>query len=289
MISERLADQRVAILGLGLMGGSLAMALRGRCAELLGIDPDPLARALAEQRGLVERLSADPAKLLPEATLVVLAAPVRAIIGLINDLPHLHPAGAIVLDLGSTKAEIAMAMQSLPRRFEPVGGHPMCGKVESSAVYAQADLYQEAPFVLCELPNSSLRACRLAQALVEAIGARPVWLEPERHDQWVAHTSHLPYLLANALAFTTPPQAAALVGPGFRSAARLAPASQRMMLDILITNQPNILASLRACRLHLEILEEALTAGDYAHLQNLLGQGAYAFEALTGARDDDER
>jgi prephenate dehydrogenase len=276
----RLSDQRVAIIGLGLMGGSLALALRGKCAALLGVDPDPAARALAIQRAIVDQVSADPAELLPQASLVVLASPVRSIISLIDDLPRLHPGRAVIIDLGSTKVEIALAMQSLPERLQPVGGHPMCGKESSSLFSAEAGLFRDAPFALCALASSSEYACNLAQQLVEGLGARPIWLDPETHDRWVASTSHLPYLLANALAYTTPGEATPLAGPGFRSTARLAPASQRMMLDILITNQQNILSSLHSFQERLAALENALAAGHYAGLQELLSQGARQYEEI---------
>ena len=120
--SERLSDCSVAIVGLGLMGGSLALALRGFCRELLGIDPDPATAALAQQMRLVDRFSPTPEPLLPEADIVILAAPVGVILDQIARLPQLHPGQALVLDLGSTKSEIMRAMQALPARFDPLGG-----------------------------------------------------------------------------------------------------------------------------------------------------------------------
>jgi prephenate dehydrogenase len=278
--SASLAAQRVAIIGLGLMGGSLALALRGKCAALLGVDTDPDTRALAVQRGVVDRVSGNPAELLPQASLVVLAAPVGAIMSLVADLPALHPGRAVVIDLGSTKVDITAAMLALPERLSPVGGHPMCGKESSSLALAEAGLYQDAPFALTALANSAPRARSLAEQLVAAVGARPVWLDPQTHDRWVAATSHLPYLLANALAYTTPIEAAPMVASGFRSTTRLAPASRRMMLDILLTNQGNILTSLQRFQERLERIESALAAGDAAALQELLDQGALRYEQI---------
>ncbi len=275
-----LQDQRIAILGLGLMGGSLAMALRGQCAELLGIDPDPAVRLLAEQKGIVDRTAEAPADLLSEATLLILAAPVRAILSVVIDLPSLHPGNAVVLDLGSTKVEITNAMQALPERLSPVGGHPMCGKESNSLAQAESSLYRDAVFALTALPNSSPEALRLAAQLVETVGARPFWLDPITHDRWVAATSHLPYLLANALAAITPEDAAPLIGPGYRSTARLAPSSRTMMLDILSTNQENILPCLQAYQGRLQALEFALATGDFSVLLNLLEEGALMYETL---------
>ncbi len=179
-----LARKRIAILGLGLMGGSLALALRGKCAALLGIDPDPRVIQFALERRIVDRGAAHPAELLSQADLIVLAAPVRAILNILRSLPDLHPNPAMVLDLGSTKVEIAAALAGLPERFEAVAGHPFCGKETSSIEHAEARLYQSAPFVLVELPNSTPRACELALELVEAIGAQPLWLDAETHDRW---------------------------------------------------------------------------------------------------------
>lgn len=275
-----LARKQVAILGLGLMGGSLALALRGKCAALLGIDPDHRVIQYALERRIVDRGAAHPAELLSQADLIVLAAPVRAILNILRSLPELHPNPAVVLDLGSTKVEIAAALAGLPERFEAVAGHPFCGKETSSIEHAEAGLYQSAPFVLVELPNSTPRACEVSVELVQAIGARPLWLDAETHDRWAAATSHLPYLLANALAAVTPPEAALLVGPGFRSTSRLAPSSQQMMVDILSTNRQNVLSSLGALKSRLEALERALADPDEAALKYLLDDGAEQYRKL---------
>jgi prephenate dehydrogenase len=278
-----LAESHIAILGLGLMGGSLALALRGRCARLLGIDPDPDVLSLARQWKLVDQASIDPAKLLPDANLIVLATPVKVIIKLIDDLPELQPEKAIVLDLGSTKSEIVQAMQKLPVRFDPIGGHPMCGKERSSLANADARLFQGATFALTPLPRTSIQARALAEELVQAIGAIPFWLDPETHDRWTAATSHLPYLIANALAFITPNEAQPLVGPGLRSTVRLAATPLHVMLDILVTNRMNVLAGMKRFHEHLEDLEKCLADMDDETLRDLLTQGGANYEALIRA------
>jgi prephenate dehydrogenase len=243
-----LASMQVAILGLGLMGGSLAMALRGRCAALLGVDTDPATLDLARRMGLADQLSPEAADLLPLADLVILAAPVRVILSLLEDLPDLHPGRAVVIDLGSTKVQIVQAMARLPDRLIPLGGHPICGKERGALANAEAGLYAGAAFVLTPTPCTSSGAAVLGEQLVRALGARPVWLDAETHDAWVALTSHLPYLAANALAYNTPYEARPVAGPGFHSSARLASTPVGIMLDILMTNQEPILAGLRAYR-----------------------------------------
>lgn len=277
-----LTPARVAILGLGLMGGSLALALRGHCAAVWGVDPDPLARQLASERQAVDRVSADPAEALPQADLVVLAAPVGAILALLRDLPGLHPGSPVVLDLGSTKAEVVRAMAGLPERFDPLGGHPMCGKEKASLEYADPALFRDAPFAFTPLPRTRPRARLLADQLARFLGARPLWLDAETHDRWTAATSHAPYLLASALSAATPGESAPLVGPGFRSTARLAAASPGMMLDILVTNRQQVLEAVGRFRRSLDALEAHLAQGDWEALERLLAQGAGRYTDLTG-------
>jgi prephenate dehydrogenase len=273
---------RVAVIGLGLMGGSLAMALRGKCARLFGADPDPRTVELALHNGVVEEADTDPAQILPFADLVVLAAPVRAILGLLSVLDHLHPGPAVVLDLGSTKREITAAMAGLPERFDPVGGHPMCGKEKFGLAFAEAGLFRGAPFALMTLPRTSRRAMGLAEELAHAVDALPLWMNPESHDRYTAASSHLPYLVANALAGATPMEAKLLVGTGFRSTSRLAGSSPAMMLDILTTNRENILAGLDRFSEQLGLLRDCLVSGDEARLAAILEKNKACYEGLLG-------
>jgi len=269
---------QVAIVGLGLMGGSLALALRGKCAGLIGVDLDPGALELARRRGVVDRVTDDPGGLLPEADLIVLAAPVCAILDLLDHLPSLHPGPAMVLDLGSTKFQVVQKMAALPARFDPLGGHPMCGKEHGGLANADPQIYLQAPFALTPLPRSSPQVRKIAEQLVQAVGARPVWLDPETHDRWVAATSGLPYLVANALAAVTPEPARPLIGPGLRSTTRLAPTPWSMMGDILSTNQANVLAGLSRFRERIQEMERQLTQEGAASLQGLLAEGAEQYE-----------
>ena len=110
-----------------------------------------------------------------------------------------HPGHAVILDIGSTKNNILPIMEELPQRFEPIGGHPMCGKEVQALTNACADLYQGGSFALLPLARTSQAASQLVLQLVKAIGAHPVWLNPQEHERWAASISALPYLVANCL------------------------------------------------------------------------------------------
>ncbi|MEJ5225707.1 MAG: prephenate dehydrogenase [Anaerolineales bacterium] len=258
-----LKQSTVAIVGLGLMGGSLALALRGHCQLILGIDPNPAARDLALRQSIVDLAEADPANLLPQADLIILAAPVPVILDLLENLPDFTPNPAIVLDLGSTKTEIVARMSQLPERFEPIGGHPICGKERLGLSNAERTLYYAQPFVLTPLARTTARARAASDQVIAALGARPILLDPAEHDRILAHTSHLPYLLASLLALVTPEDCAPLIGPGFRSTSRLAGTPSSMMLGVLQTNRANILAALEALQDELAVLTAALAEHDY--------------------------
>ena len=137
-----------------------------------------------------------------------------------------------------------------------------------------------APFVLTPLERTSIRARRIAAQIVKTVGGVPLWTEHQTHDRWAAATSHLPYIIANSLAYTTQDEAAALIGPGFRSTSRLAGSSTQMMMDILITNRSNIINNLQYFGNHLDLIQKCLVDEDYGALERLLAQGTSNYDQL---------
>jgi prephenate dehydrogenase len=253
----RLADLRLTIVGLGLMGGSLAMALRGKVARLTGVDADPATRQAALARGVVDSATSDLAEGVSNADGVVLATPVQTILRLLGTIgPHLTD-GCLVMDLGSTKHTVVEAMNRLPPHVMAVGGHPMCGKEISGLAAAEATLFRGCRFVLCPTGRSPEPALRLARALVEAVGADVVEMDAERHDRLTAAVSHLPYLLSVALVGAVKtvadedPLAWRLAASGFHDTSRLAASQPIMMRDILLTNRE---ASLDALEQAVDVL-----------------------------------
>src|SRR3990172_1595193 len=165
---------RVAIAGLGLMGGSLALALRGKCVQLIGVEVDPATQAQARATGVVDQLL-DLEAAAAHSDLLILAAPVRAILGQLQFLAGRPvPGRRVVMDLGSTKRDIVQAMQALPGGYDPVGGHPMCGKEVSGLRSAEAGLFRDKVFVLTPLARTSPAALALAREVVAAVGAHPL-------------------------------------------------------------------------------------------------------------------
>jgi prephenate dehydrogenase len=285
MSSPFLAEKKIAIVGLGLMGGSLALALRGHCAQILAADTDPQTLSFARLRRMVDLASQDAREILPQADIIVLAAPVRSILELIDRLPNWHAGSPLVLDLGSTKVQICERLSSLPARFHALGGHPMCGKEQNSIHYAEKDLFSGAPFALCALPSSRPEDRQTAEALVSAIGAFGLWIAPDTHDRWVAASSHLPYLAANALAASFPAEAQPLVGPGLRSSSRLAESNIQMMTDILLTNRQAVLEQMESYEKQLKRLRRALESQSVEDLGSELALGRSNYQNLVKLKE----
>jgi prephenate dehydrogenase len=210
-----------------------------------------------------------------QADLIVLATPVRTILELIPLVGSLAPTGCLLMDLGSTKARIVEAMEALPPHLQAIGGHPMCGKEVSGVAAAEADLYEGATFVLTPLQRTSAEALTLAQELVEAVGARPLLMDAERHDRLAAAVSHLPYLLSAGLVATAEEVAAedelvwGLAASGFRDTSRLAASDVTMMLDILLTNRQTVGETLSRFAHQLNTIAHLLE-GDEEGLRSLM-------------------
>ncbi len=273
-----LSSATVAIVGLGLMGGSLALALRQSraCGQVLGIArrEETIAEALA--RRVVDLGTTSLEEGLSQADVAVLAVPVRAIIGMIPVAGALMRPGRLLLDLGSTKREIVEAMNRLPGQVQALGGHPMCGKESSGLEAADLTLYRGAPFALVPLPRTTEHSLALARDLARAVGAQPLIVEAAQHDRLVAAISHLPYLLAASLVATAQEVAEddgrvwQLAASGFRDTSRLAASDVRMMLDILMTNQAAIDEMIRRAQANLSTLRALISARDEVALQELL-------------------
>lgn len=274
-----LLDKTVAIVGLGLMGGSLALALRDKNAarQIIAVDTDPTTRAQAEERGIAANDTLEPVY---QADLVIIATPVRTIVELLPKIGMVARQGAIVMDLGSVMHEIVQAMEQLPAHLEPISGHPMCGKETAGFHSADANLYQNAIFVLTPLARTKPETITLVSALATLLGARPTVLDAERHDRIVAAISHLPYTVASALMLAADELAReddllfTLAASGFRDTSRLAASDVPMMLDILLTNSANVASAMRAYSKRFERFAALVEVRDEPALRALLQDAA---------------
>jgi prephenate dehydrogenase len=275
-----LKDSNVTIVGLGLMGGSLALTLNGHCRHLNALDNHLPTVSLACTEGIVDIASCDPYEVFKDVDLVVLACPVPEILAWIKKLPGYIQHPCIVIDLGSTKTDIILALDALPENFDPIGGHPICGKETLSLQSAEKQLYQDAPFVFSPLARTGQRTRNAAVQIAEILNANPIWLDAETHDQILASTSHLPYLLSSALVLATSEDAEQIIGPGFRSSARLAGTPTSMMQGVLASNRENVLFALDRLKVQLTEIEHALCDEDFTGLQSILDLAHSQYQSL---------
>ena len=250
--------ETVAIVGVGLIGGSFALALRqaGFVGRIIGVSsPRTIAKAL--ERGVIgEGLPLEEA--VPRADLVYLSQPILSIIDVIPKLDGLVKTGCLVTDAGSTKAEIVAAARTALRRAQFLGGHPMAGKESRGVEVAEAGLFAGKTYVLTPEREADLDT-PAAQEFIEwikKIGVRLLVLSPEEHDRTVAFTSHLPQLVSTALAATLsrqlPEGSCAAAGPGLAGMTRLAASPYEIWKEIIATNQAPIEDALGA---YLEALQ----------------------------------
>lgn len=245
----------LAVIGVGLIGGSVVRALRAQAPEirLVGVDPawrevsGVLGDSLDQLIDAVDRKAVQQA--LEAVDLIVLSAPVRVILA---ELSRTLEYGAVVTDCGSTKREIARALAAHPARSRFVPGHPMAGLPKGGAEQAKADLFVGKRWILCP-EGSSDEARREVEALVQLVGAKPVEMSPEAHDRAVALASHVPQLLGSVLRATaTEVGADAAAGPGFASATRVAGGSAAIWGDIFSSNADQICWALKCVTQELE-------------------------------------
>ncbi len=254
--------KRVTVLGLGLIGGSIGLALRGRNPELyvVGVDRgEVISRdtALRAAHELVE--SGDTARVQTAlaAEIVILAAPVSVIRSV---LPDALDRAELVLDCGSTKRAICQSVAAHARRAYFVPGHPMAGSPEGGIDQARADLFEGRRWILCP-EHSSREALARAEELVGALGAQVVHLTAAEHDRAVARTSHVPQLLASALLTSAASSGAEqAAGPAFASATRVAGGPEAIWSDIFATNADEIAKALAELLAELGAVQGELAA-----------------------------
>lgn len=269
--------RHLAIVGLGLMGGSMALALRDYADKITGVDLSRSTLDYALKHNIVDEATNELYAGVNHADVVIMTAPVRVILEMLQmRIGSYLRSNTLVIDIGSTKQDIVDAMANLPIGVHAIGGHPMTGKENSGIEESDATLYYNRPFVLCSSRRTTPAARLRALSLVESLQALPIEMDAERHDQIVAGISHLPYLLSATLMATIDNKAQQdsafweLAAGGFRDTTRLAASDVTMMGDILSTNTKAVATLLAQFRMQLAMLETMLISGDEQQLTESL-------------------
>lgn len=283
----------ITIIGMGLIGTSLGMALRSAPASesalgavhITGYDPDSNATSTARGRLAIDRIARSLPEAIQGAQIIVIATPVQAIQAIFTQFAPLLPPGTIVTDTASTKAQVcAWAAALLPPTVDFVGGHPMAGKEQSGPTAADPDLFRGAIYCLTPAANARPQAVAACETLAITAGARPYYIDPEEHDAYVAGISHLPLLLATALVEVTSngpgwAEMARLAATGFRDVSRLASGDPTMRRDICITNRVALTRWIDDTISLLADIRTALEQGDAAWLHDLFQRTKQARDA----------
>ena len=280
----------IAILGLGLMGASLALALRkrGYAGRLVAFARKEETRREALARGIVDAAFADPDAAVEAASLAVLCAPIRACVELAADVaPALRP-GTLVTDVGSTKGWICRQMAGVLPPGAFVGSHPIAGSEKQGLEAASADLYENALTVVATHLDVPAEAAERVAALWRSAGSRTCRMDPEDHDRLLARTSHLPHVAAAALAKAIgrdcADQVGAFCGTGFYDSTRVASGSIDMWHDILMTNAPAVAEELRAFKKEVERVYDDLQSGRFGDVAQFLERAREARAELLKGR-----
>lgn len=265
--------ERAAVIGIGLIGGSFALAARaaGVVGEVVGVARSERTLLEAQHVGAADRTTFDAAEAVRDADLVLIATPVAAIPDVLARIAPALPAGCVVTDAGSTKRAVMQAAGVLPPHVDFIGGHPMAGSERAGVRAARGHLFRGRTWLLTPGAARPAAISRLRAAL-EAIGARVVLVEAGEHDRIVARTSHLPHLVAAALcgALTECVDQSDFIGAGLRDTTRIAGGPSDVWREILLTNADEVLAALDEFEAEVARYRASLEAGDEAALTALL-------------------
>lgn len=267
--------ERMTIIGLGLIGGSLGLALKATKlpnVEIVGYDADTIAAVDARRLGAVDKTEHTLQRATADAGMVILATPIVAMRQVMEEMASGLRENCIVTDTASTKSLVMeWAGQLLPPHVSFVGGHPMAGKETAGIANADAKLFAGKAYCIVPSPDATESAVRLVAGVVHLIGAQPLFIDAHEHDRYVAAVSHLPLVLSSALfnlVRSSPawPELAALASSGFRDLTRLASGDPEMSHDICLTNREAILHWLERMAEELSRYRELLAEGEEEEL-----------------------
>jgi len=280
---------KATVIGLGLIGGSMALDLRkaGLVTELTGIDSNPEHTNLALQLGLVDKIDTDKHSV-SSADLVVLAIPVSSLCKLLPSILEAVKKDAVVIDAGSTKSLICRAVSGHKNREQFVASHPIAGTENSGPSAAFEGLFKSKTNIICEKSKSSAYALKVAQRVFDGLGMNTIFMEPEEHDKHVAYVSHLSHVSSFLLGQTVldierdEKNIFALAGSGFASTVRLAKSSPDMWAPIFEQNAEYLSQALLEYIMHLQRFQYHLMKRDGKELHKIMTEANRIREILNG-------
>jgi prephenate dehydrogenase len=271
---------RLALLGVGYIGGSAALAARraGVVGKIVGYDPSPEATQAAIRLGIIDATSATPLEAVAGASLVLLAAPVRSMESLLAAIAPGLASDATVIDVGSVKAGIVLAAESALPAGCFVGCHPMAGAEFSGVKAAEANIFFGRVCFICPTRNAHASAIAAAHAFWSGVGCQTVAIVPETHDRLMAAQSHLPHVAAFALAGALVPAIPFLEGTttaaspttSLRDTTRIAASGPAVWRDILLANATHVLPLIQELETYVAEIKTAVAAGDGDGLERIL-------------------
>ncbi|HEY8165590.1 MAG TPA: prephenate dehydrogenase [Gemmatimonadaceae bacterium] len=265
----------VAVIGVGLIGGSIARAFSACGVRVLGHDRDLASLGAAVSAGIIQGELGNDLEGIEGADLIVVALPADAAVEIIPRLAQLAKRATLLTDVGSTKRLIVRAAEAAGLGPQFVGSHPLAGDHRSGWTASRADMFQDAPVFLCPAPSAQRETVRRAEELWTSLGATPVVIDASEHDARMAWVSHMPHFLSTALALTLRDAGVSRssLGPGGRDLTRLAGGSPEMWAAIAQENAPEIAAAISGFKAQLEKIEAALLAQDQRLLKQSLVTG----------------
>ncbi|MFO0968031.1 MAG: prephenate dehydrogenase [Gemmataceae bacterium] len=275
--------QTLTIVGVGLIGASIGLAAKNRrlFRSVRGVGRNRETLQRARDRGAIDELSLDLRPLLADSDVIVFCTPVDRIAEQVLEAAPLCPATTLLTDAGSAKARIVSAVENrLPSGASFVGSHPLAGSEKRGPDHADANLFAGRWTVVTPTPRTPAAALERTTAFWHGLGSRVKVMTPEEHDRALAFTSHLPHLLASALAGLLPPELHDLAATGFRDTTRIAAGDSGLWTAIFEHNSAALGLSLRALEDRLGEFRRALEAGDWNTIDHLLTQAKKVRDAL---------
>lgn len=275
--------ENVAIVGVGLIGGSIGMALRerGLANRVIGVGRRQVSLRIARRVGAVTNTTIDLAKGVAEANLVLVCTPVGRIVEDVKQVAEHCPEGTLITDVGSTKQQIVEALDDgLARGCRFLGSHPLAGSEKAGATHAQADLFEGRVAIVTPTLNTRAEDFDLVEDFWEALGSVVIRMPPAEHDEALAVTSHLPHMAAATLAVTVPERYFRLTGSGLLDTTRLAAGDPELWIQILLHNRQHALKALEMYGKQLAGLHTALRDGNQDELKRLLAKAKKNRDAL---------